>query len=101
IHYKLARVYQALGQKGAAAREFEISNALNRESHRKSEERTARLAEAEAGAKPTEGESTATLAAAPRLPPDATLDDPAHLLDTAATSSPPGRIRRPSRSATN
>jgi tetratricopeptide (TPR) repeat protein len=43
VHYKLARVYQAEGQKDNAAREFEISTALNRESHAKLEQRTQRL----------------------------------------------------------
>jgi len=37
VHYKLARVYQALGEKGNAAREFALSTALNRESHNKLE----------------------------------------------------------------
>lgn len=43
VHYKLARIYQAEGQKENAAREFEISTALNRESHAKLEEQTERL----------------------------------------------------------
>jgi tetratricopeptide (TPR) repeat protein len=45
VHYKLARAYQALGQKEDAAREFAISTALNRESHSKLEKQTERLAE--------------------------------------------------------
>lgn len=43
VHYKLARIYQAEGQKESAAREFEISTALNRESHAKLEKQTERL----------------------------------------------------------
>lgn len=43
VHYKLAKIYQALGQKEKAAREFEISTALNRESHVKLEKQTERL----------------------------------------------------------
>lgn len=43
VHYKLARIYQAEGQKENAAREFEISTALNRESHAKLEKQTERL----------------------------------------------------------
>ena len=45
VHYKLARTYQALGQKEEAAREFAISTTLNRESHSKLEKQTERLAE--------------------------------------------------------
>jgi tetratricopeptide (TPR) repeat protein len=45
VHYKLARAYQALGQKENAAREFALSTALNRESHSKLEKQTERLAE--------------------------------------------------------
>jgi len=45
VHYKLARAYQALGQKEDAAREFAISTSLNRESHSKLEKQTERLAE--------------------------------------------------------
>ena len=45
VHYKLARVYQALGEKGNAAREFALSTALNRESHNKLEKQTERLGE--------------------------------------------------------
>lgn len=48
IYYQLAKVYQALGRSGDAARAFAASDALNRESHRRNEERTARLAAAEA-----------------------------------------------------
>jgi len=43
VHYKLARVYQALGEKDKAAREFALSTALNRESHDKLEKQTERL----------------------------------------------------------
>jgi tetratricopeptide (TPR) repeat protein len=43
VHYKLARVYQALGEKEMAAREFALSSALNRESHDKLERQTQRL----------------------------------------------------------
>jgi tetratricopeptide (TPR) repeat protein len=45
VHYKLARVYQALGEKEKASREFALSTALNRESHDKLEKQTERLAE--------------------------------------------------------
>jgi len=45
VHYKLARVYQALGEKENAAREFALSTALNRESHNKLEKQTERMAE--------------------------------------------------------
>jgi tetratricopeptide (TPR) repeat protein len=45
VHYKLARVYQALGEKEKAAREFALSTALNRESHDKLEKQTERLGE--------------------------------------------------------
>ena len=47
VHYKLARVYQALGEKEKAAREFELSTTLNRESHGKLEKQTERLADIE------------------------------------------------------
>ena len=47
IHYKLARVYQALGQKENAAREFERSTALNAEAHTKLEKQRERLDEVE------------------------------------------------------
>jgi tetratricopeptide (TPR) repeat protein len=43
VHYKLARTYQALGQKYRAAREFEVSTTLNRESHNNLEKQTERL----------------------------------------------------------
>jgi tetratricopeptide (TPR) repeat protein len=43
IHYQLARIYQAEGKKERAAREFEISTSLNRESHAKLEKQTERL----------------------------------------------------------
>jgi tetratricopeptide (TPR) repeat protein len=45
VHYKLARVYQALGEKERASREFALSTALNRESHDKLEKQTERLGE--------------------------------------------------------
>jgi len=45
VHYQLARVYQALGEKENAAREFALSTALNRESHNKLEKQTERLGE--------------------------------------------------------
>lgn len=45
IHYKLGRIYQALGEKDKAAREFALSTALNRESHDKLEKQTERLGE--------------------------------------------------------
>jgi len=45
VHYKLARVYQALGEKENAAREFALSTSLNRESHSKLEKQTERLGE--------------------------------------------------------
>ena len=47
VHYKLARVYQALGEKERAAHEFEVSTTLNRESHSKLEKQTERLTEVE------------------------------------------------------
>lgn len=47
VHYKLARVYQAEGQKENAAREFEISTSMNRQSHSKLEKQTQRLNEIE------------------------------------------------------
>jgi tetratricopeptide (TPR) repeat protein len=47
VHYKLARVYQALGQKEEASREFELSTALNAETHRKLEKQRERLDEVE------------------------------------------------------
>jgi tetratricopeptide (TPR) repeat protein len=45
VHYKLGRVYQALGEKAKAAHEFALSSALNRESHDKLEKQTQRLGE--------------------------------------------------------
>lgn len=45
VHYKLARVYQALGEKENAAHEFALSSALNRESHDKLEKLTERIGE--------------------------------------------------------
>ena len=47
VHYKLARVYQARGEKEDAAREFAISTSLNRESHTKLEKQTERINEIE------------------------------------------------------
>jgi tetratricopeptide (TPR) repeat protein len=44
VHYKLARVYQALGEKENAAREFALSTTMNRETHSKLEKQTERLA---------------------------------------------------------
>ena len=44
VHYKLARVYQALGEKENASREFALSTAMNRETHRRLEKQTERLA---------------------------------------------------------
>jgi Tfp pilus assembly protein PilF len=43
VHYKLARVYQTLGDKNKAATEFALSTQLNRESHHKLEQRTERI----------------------------------------------------------
>jgi tetratricopeptide (TPR) repeat protein len=47
IHYKLAKVYQALKRSEEAAREFAISSEMNRQSHDKLEKQTQRLAEIE------------------------------------------------------
>jgi tetratricopeptide (TPR) repeat protein len=44
VHYKLARVYQALGEKENASREFALSTTMNRETHSKLEKQTERLA---------------------------------------------------------
>ncbi len=44
VHYKLARVYQALGEKENASREFALSTTMNRETHNKLEKQTKRLA---------------------------------------------------------
>jgi tetratricopeptide (TPR) repeat protein len=52
VHYKLARIYQAEGQKESAAREFEISASLNRESHAKLEKQTERLNQIEGASSP-------------------------------------------------
>jgi len=52
VHYKLARVYQAQGKKESAAREFELSTSLNRESHAKLEKQTERLNQIEGAASP-------------------------------------------------
>jgi tetratricopeptide (TPR) repeat protein len=43
VHYKLARVYQALGQKDKAAQEFAVSTAMNEKSHKRLEQQTERL----------------------------------------------------------
>lgn len=43
VHYKLARVYQAVGEKDKAATEFALSAQMNRESHRKLEQRTEQI----------------------------------------------------------
>jgi tetratricopeptide (TPR) repeat protein len=51
VHYELARVYQAQGEKENATREFAISSSLNRDSHTKLEKQTERLNEIE-GASP-------------------------------------------------
>jgi Tfp pilus assembly protein PilF len=45
VHYKLARVYQALGENDNAKREFELSTELNRKSHERLEKQTERLSE--------------------------------------------------------
>ncbi|HEY6263375.1 MAG TPA: tetratricopeptide repeat protein [Candidatus Acidoferrum sp.] len=45
VHYKLAKVCQALGEKEQAAHEFALSTTLNRESHEKLEKQTERLGE--------------------------------------------------------
>jgi tetratricopeptide (TPR) repeat protein len=47
VHYKLAKVYQALGQKENADHEFAIYTTMNRESHEKLEKRGQRLADIE------------------------------------------------------
>ena len=47
VHYMLAKVYQALGQKQNADREFAIYTTMNRDSHEKLEKRGQRLAEIE------------------------------------------------------
>lgn len=47
VHYKLAKVYQALGQRDNADREFAIYTAMNRDSHAKLEKRGQRLADIE------------------------------------------------------
>jgi Tfp pilus assembly protein PilF len=52
VHYKLARIYQAQGQKESAAREFEISTSLNRESHAKLEKQTERINQIEGASSP-------------------------------------------------
>jgi tetratricopeptide (TPR) repeat protein len=45
VHYKLGKVYQALGEKETAAHEFALSTALNHESHSKLEKQTQRIGE--------------------------------------------------------
>jgi tetratricopeptide (TPR) repeat protein len=52
VHYKLGRIYQAEGQKENAAREFDISTALNRESHAKLEKQTERINQIEGASSP-------------------------------------------------
>ena len=47
VHYKLARMYRALGEKDQAAREVALFEAMNQESHAKLEKQRARLAEIE------------------------------------------------------
>lgn len=47
VHYKLAKVYQALGKQQDADREFAIYTSMNRESHEKLEKRGQRLADIE------------------------------------------------------
>ncbi len=47
VHYKLARAYQALGEKEKANREFAISTALNQRSHSRLEKQTERMGEIE------------------------------------------------------
>jgi tetratricopeptide (TPR) repeat protein len=47
VHYKLAKVYQALGQKENADHEFAIYTTMNRESHEKLEKRGQQLADIE------------------------------------------------------
>jgi tetratricopeptide (TPR) repeat protein len=45
VHYKLARVYQAMGQKEKATQEFALSTAMNEKSHQKLEQQSERLAQ--------------------------------------------------------
>jgi Tfp pilus assembly protein PilF len=52
VHYKLARIYQARGDKEDAAREFELSTSLNRESHAKLEKQTERINQIEGASPP-------------------------------------------------
>jgi predicted Zn-dependent protease len=47
VHYKLARAYQALGEKEKASREFATSTALNQRSHSRLEKQTERMGEIE------------------------------------------------------
>ncbi len=51
VHYKLAKVYQLLGKKADADREFAIYTAMNQETHSKLEQRGRRLADIERPAK--------------------------------------------------
>ena len=48
LHYNLARVYQALGEKDKAATEFALSAQMNRESHRTLERQTEKIKEIQA-----------------------------------------------------
>lgn len=52
VHYQLARVYQALGEKKEAAKEFAIASQLKLESSRKNQVRTQMLNAATASLKP-------------------------------------------------
>jgi Tfp pilus assembly protein PilF len=45
VHYKLAKVYQALGQKAYADREFSIYRTMNRNAHEKLEEQGQRVSD--------------------------------------------------------
>ena len=47
VHYKLAKVYQLLGKRAEADREFAIYTAMNQETHSKLEQRGRRLADIE------------------------------------------------------
>lgn len=51
VHYQLGKVYQALGEKKEANKEFAITATLNLESHHKNEERVNRLNDASASLK--------------------------------------------------
>lgn len=50
VHYKLAKVYQTIGDKPNADREFAIYTTMNRETHEKLEKRGQRLADIERSA---------------------------------------------------